>query len=104
MDRMATEWSVDSDSRANGITHGRPRPSTGTACHSGLGRRSELDGPAGQVVQVREIPADALDAKRLSEMVSAFADTARAWRLIVQGSASAPGAALEPGVYLGIRI
>lgn len=68
------------------------------------GTRMALDGPAGQVVQVLEIPADALDATGLSGMVSAFADTARAWRQIVKGPASAAGAAPEPGLYLGIRI
>jgi hypothetical protein len=61
-----------------------------------------IDGPAGKVVQVFETPADALNAVNLSEIISAFADTARTWREIVQRSSQT--ATPERGGYPGIKV
>jgi hypothetical protein len=66
------------------------------------GTRMGIDGPAGKVVQVFETPADALNAVNLSEIISAFADTARTWREIVQRSSQT--ATPERGGYPGIKV
>lgn len=53
------------------------------------GNRMAINRPGGEVVQVFEVPAEGLDAIRLSEIVNSFAEAAKAWRLIVLNPASA---------------
>jgi len=68
------------------------------------GIRMALDGPAGQVVQVYELATEGLEATRLGATVTAFAETAVAWREIIQRSGSAPDAMPEdPPANFGLR-
>ena len=66
------------------------------------GVRMALDGPAGQVVQVYELATEGLEATRLGATVTAFAETAKAWREIIQHSASDATPA-EPTANVGMR-
>ena len=52
------------------------------------GVRLAINGPDGEVFQVVEIPVDGSDATRLSAIVTSYAESAKAWREIVQGLAS----------------
>lgn len=68
------------------------------------GVRMALDGPAGQVVQVFELATEGLEATRLGATVTAFAETAVAWREIIQRAGSAPDAMPEdPPANFGLR-
>lgn len=69
------------------------------------GVRLAINGPDGEVFQVVEIPVDGSDATRLSAIVTSYAESAKAWREIVQGLAS--GSAPPPEelpANLGLRI
>ena len=69
------------------------------------GVRLAINGPGGEVFQVFEIPVDGSDVTRLSAIVAAYADSARAWRDIIQGAAPAPAPAPEDlPVNPGLRI
>jgi len=62
------------------------------------GSRMALNRPGGEVVQIFEIPAEGLDAIRLSEIVTSFAETSRSWRLLVLYPTSAQKSATDtPG-------
>jgi hypothetical protein len=59
------------------------------------GLRLSLNGSGGEVFLAYEVPVADLDASRLSTIVISFADTAKAWREIIQGFGSAPAPAPE---------
>lgn len=69
------------------------------------GVRLAINGPGGDVFQVFEVPVDGSDVARLSAIVAAYADTAKAWREIIQGVGSAPAPSTEDlPSNLGLRI
>lgn len=110
---------VELDERKNSlvlsIELGEPPPGDRTALYEKLlqlnfhwdvtgGNRMAIDGAGGKVVQLFETPADGLDATRLSALLAAFAQTASAWRQVVQRPASTHSGIPEPSAFAGMRV
>lgn len=68
------------------------------------GNRMAINRAGGEVVQVYEIPAEGLDAIRLSEVVTSFAEAAKAWRLIIQNPVSAEASSGGQPAAPGLRV
>lgn len=68
------------------------------------GVRMGVNAPDGEVVQAFEIGADELDAARLSETLSSFAEVAVAWREVVRNPASVQTQIPDLPANLAVRV